>query len=215
MLGWHLNEYTARQHVVDLTVGSRLVSHVLYTVALELGIRQFQVVVKRRNTGATSLSPSAAGCADYQLVKLPALKVTNGVFPNPALLPLEARTHVDSELALRSSALLDAGYYDEAVVNAFKVLDHRIRAACAEAPDVYGEELINRAFAPDKGKLSQGLVESERRGLRNLVSGANAFFRNPSAHRFVNYDQATAETVIVLVSLLLKMMETSSESQGQ
>ncbi len=209
-----LSRYSKQQIVVDLTAGPKSVSQLLYIAASSLGIENFQILARRYLGASPRPFEDLIEGEDYELQKLPAIKAKNYSLVDVVSLPLETRTELDPELILRCSKLLVDRHYDEAVVNAFKVLDQRIRLATGEPPELYGEALINRSFSPDKGKLSKGLTLNEKKGLRNLISGANAFFRNPSAHRFVDYDQVTAETVIVLVNFFLRMIE-AAQGEGE
>ncbi|MBZ0193238.1 MAG: TIGR02391 family protein [Candidatus Kuenenia stuttgartiensis] len=207
------SHYDKQQVVIDLTAGSKAVSQLLYIVASNCGIENFQILGRRYLGKELRSFEGLVKGQDYELQALPAIRASGQAPVDVVSLPLETRTRLDSELILRCSKLLTDRHYDEAAVNAFKVLDQRIRIAIGETPEAYGEELINRAFSPDKGKLSKGLTASEKIGLRNLISGANAFFRNPSAHRFVDYDQVTVETIIVLVSFFLKMIEVAQDNK--
>lgn len=100
-------------------------------------------------------------------------------------------------------------------MNAFKFFDQRIRDVVKAPIDAYDENLVDPAFSPDTGKLFRGLTKNEKMGLRNLISGANAFFHNPVSHRFIEYDQATAETVVILVNFSLKMVDISGKEKTQ
>ncbi len=110
--------------------------------------------------------------------------------------------------------LLLSRQYESAIVAAFKYLDGQIQKATGATPhEHYGESLMNHAFAPGKGKLQLNSSESEQIGLRNLFSGANAVFRNPSAHRFVHYDQYSALSVVYLVSALSELVASFKQKR--
>ena len=95
---------------------------------------------------------------------------------------------------------------DEAIVTAFKYLDNHLQKLTgASAYEFYGEELINHAFAPKNGVLQIGTDPNEQVGLRNLFSGANAIFRNPSAHRFNQHDPFFAAAVVAMVAAMTEM----------
>ena len=82
-------------------------------------------------------------------------------------------------------SLIKARSPDEVVVAAFKHLDHLLRQVVgAKDYESYGEDLISRAFNNSTGALQLNTIPNEQQGLRNLVSGAYALFRNPSAHRY-------------------------------
>ncbi len=101
---------------------------------------------------------------------------------------------------------LEVENYDDAVLNAFKYLDDSLRKlAEIDSHQIYGEDLINRVFAPKTGLLKVTTHPNEQIGLRNWFSGANAIFRNPLAHRFVNLDKMSAFSAIAMIALMLKI----------
>ena len=105
--------------------------------------------------------------------------------------------------------LLKDKQYDAAVVAAFKHLDSQLQKTLKVSPhDFFGEKLVNLAFAPNSGKLQLGTSESEQLGLRNFFSGANAIFRNPSAHRFVKYDEWSAHAIIYTVAMMEEIVRS-------
>jgi uncharacterized protein (TIGR02391 family) len=124
---------------------------------------------------------------------------------------------------------LRSGNYDAAIGEAFKCLDRHLQKLLGLSPNdqLFGESLINRAFAPDAGPLQTKSDPNEQKGLRNFASGANGIFRNPVAHRSVFnrdletlakyllvpvserppnfYDKVTAQTAIAVVAFLMKV----------
>lgn len=104
--------------------------------------------------------------------------------------------------------LLKVNRYDEAVLAAFKYLDRHLQKILkVPSHEYYGEKLINYAFAPNSGKMQLGTIESEQQGLRNFFSGANALFRNPSAHRSNNHSAFSASVVIVMVAMMCQIAQ--------
>ena len=71
--------------------------------------------------------------------------------------------------------------------------------------EIYGEDLINKAFAPNTGLLQLDTNPNEQIGLRNFVSGANAIFRNPSAHRFMQFENFEAATIVAMVAVMARI----------
>jgi uncharacterized protein Ymh len=124
---------------------------------------------------------------------------------------------------------LDGGEYDAAIMEAFKCLDRHLQRLLKLSiqDQQYGDTLLNRAFSPDTGALRLTTDPNEQKGLRNFASGANAVFRNAAAHRSVFnpdldalaeivltplaqrpptfYDAATAQTILAVVALLMKI----------
>lgn len=82
----------------------------------------------------------------------------------------------------------------------------------AKSNEYYGEELINFAFSPKSGALQLQSHPNEQNGIRNFFSGANAIFRNPSAHRFVDYDDKTAEAIIAMVAMMANLASEIKEN---
>ena len=103
------------------------------------------------------------------------------------------------------NSLLENDENEEAVITAFKFLDSHLQNILSIQPhQLYGEDLINHAFAPNSGILQIGTHPNEQVGLRNFFSGANALFRNPSAHRFTHYEDFEAETIVAMTALMAK-----------
>lgn len=98
-----------------------------------------------------------------------------------------------------------------AVQQVFTLFEDRIRKRIGAGPDLYGQPLINAAFGK-KGVLTYGETPAEREGIRNLLSGAYATFRNPHMHRLMEDDEKTALAIITLVDLLIKIVDEAKPS---
>src|SRR5687767_6322377 len=87
---------------------------------------------------------------------------------------------MDEELLNRCADFMHSGKYDEAVRNAFILLEERLRIA-VNKEGMTGTDLANFAFSPKTGPLGKvlGNNEAEREGLREIFSGAFKLFRNP------------------------------------
>jgi len=71
--------------------------------------------------------------------------------------------------------LLDDDHNDEAVLTSFKYLDNHLQKLLELSPhEYYGEELINKAFAPNIGMLQLGTNPSEQVGLRKCLKSHSA-----------------------------------------
>lgn len=125
---------------------------------------------------------------------------------------IEASAGMDEELKLKCGPLIYIGAFDEAVRNAFVLLEERLRNTLG-TDGLTGVQLANNAFAPD-GPLSKHLVRTpaEREGLRELYSGAFKLFRNPAAHGNVKYSSSEGKSIIGLVNLLLTILSRAIES---
>lgn len=104
------------------------------------------------------------------------------------------------DIARRVVSQFTAGNYEEAVFNAFKVVDERLRqitGAGAEDP----MEVIKLAFNPNTGTIKDDrALPGEREGLHLFVRGAFLAYRNPMGHRFVNPTEEEAFDLLVLVN---------------
>ncbi len=108
--------------------------------------------------------------------------------------------------------LLDIEENDAIIVESFKYLDGVLRTVLNDSSsENFGENLINKVFAPQTGYLQLDTHVNEQVGMRNFFSGANAIFRNPSAHRsqfsgkdalFLGAGQEFSIVVVELVGLM-------------
>ncbi len=124
---------------------------------------------------------------------------------------IETQAGLDPELIQRCGHLIHIGAFDEAVRNAFVLLEERLRAAVGNE-GMTGTQVANFAFRPD-GLLAKQLASSpaEKEGLRELYSGAFKLFRNPTAHGVVGYESADGKSIIGLVNLLLRLLARASD----
>jgi uncharacterized protein (TIGR02391 family) len=124
---------------------------------------------------------------------------------------------VDIEKVLSRADLLNRvrgdyinGEYDSAILKAFKQVEEAVRAKAKQAPSVTGHDLMVAAFAPNKGVLKnpEAKTASEEQAVFFLFAGANGWFRNPTAHRTVGYQDAhEAAQILALANLLLDMVD--------
>jgi uncharacterized protein (TIGR02391 family) len=120
------------------------------------------------------------------------------------------------EQLLRNAELLticldafNEGDFEIAVFKAFRFVEEKVRAAAhLDARDV-GTDLMNKAFSPTTGKLvvTTCAVPAEQEGVQSLFRGAISFFKNPSSHRAIDYnDRLIAIKTIVFAELLLGIL---------
>ena len=124
---------------------------------------------------------------------------------------------VDIEKVLSRADLLNRvrndylnGEYDSAILKAFKQVEEAVRAKAKQPPSVTGQDLMSAAFSPNKGVLKnpEAKTSSEEQALFFLFAGANGWFRNPTAHRTVGYQDAhEAAQILALANLLLDMID--------
>jgi uncharacterized protein (TIGR02391 family) len=125
---------------------------------------------------------------------------------------LEANAGLDEELLQRCAPLMHMGKFDEAVRNAFVLLEERLRTA-VDKPGMTGTNVARHAFDAETGPLSKhlGRTKQERLGLENLFTGAFRLFRNPTAHTFIDYDTVEGKAIISFVNLLLTILRRAEE----
>lgn len=100
--------------------------------------------------------------------------------------------------------------YQAAIEHAFTLFEDHLRQRIGVGPDVYGESLINLAFGKN-GRLTYGATRAEDVGVRNLMSGAYATFRNPRKHRIVKDSEQAVSAIITLVDLLTQIVDEAQE----
>lgn len=111
--------------------------------------------------------------------------------------------------------LLKAEKHDATIVESFKYLDALLQDILQlPSHENYGENIINAAFSPNIGKLQLNTNANEQIGLRNFISGANAVFRNPSAHRsqfkgnsatYLRQGEDFSLVVVAIISLISRI----------
>jgi uncharacterized protein (TIGR02391 family) len=114
----------------------------------------------------------------------------------------------DEELIARCSSQFNHGQYQDAIQNAFIVVEERIRKMGDYSYDMNGVDLATNAFNPDSGELSFGEIESEKRGIMHLYRSGFMAFRNPSSHRFLDdLDRIQAYHILAYANMLLQLLE--------
>lgn len=109
-------------------------------------------------------------------------------------------------VASRVVPLFESGFHEEAVLNAFKAVEERLRAATGTQE--VGTDLVKTAFAPGTGMLTDPEAwPAQREGLHQIVRGAFLAFRNGPGHRFTEPDEEEAFDLIVLANRLLLIAE--------
>ena len=117
-----------------------------------------------------------------------------------------------SNLLSACLSLFNDDEYEHAIFSAFKLIEEEVRKKSVLDPSFFGVNLITKALHPSNGKLQipSCILASEQEGVYNLFKGAIAFFKNPSSHRTVNYDnRLIAMEIIGLADLLLQILATA------
>jgi uncharacterized protein (TIGR02391 family) len=113
---------------------------------------------------------------------------------------------IDHDLIQQCSRLIHINAFDEAVQQAFVVLEERMRRLLKKERAT-GMQMVQFAFS-QSGPFTKLLADNqpEREGFEHLLSGAFKLYRNPTAHTIVGYSGADARSVIGLVDLILKRL---------
>ncbi|GAF72345.1 unnamed protein product [marine sediment metagenome] len=124
-----------------------------------------------------------------------------------ALMP---ETYVHPLIVKKSFSLLNNGHFESAVLQAFKIIETRIREKISADPEDVGVKLIRKAFNPENGPLTDyDLPKAEREAFGNYIAGAFGYYKNPCSHRDIDMDFISAFDRIVVASDLLKVIEKS------
>lgn len=103
----------------------------------------------------------------------------------------------------------ESGYYDTAVLDAFKLVEDAVRNASSLPASLVGVQLMRQAFDPQKGPLRDpSLPAGERDRMPDLFAGAIGVFKNPLSHRKVGKsDPAPVIEELMLASRLLRLVK--------
>ena len=105
--------------------------------------------------------------------------------------------------------------YGSAVFEAFKQVEIAVREAGGYAETDIGVKLMRKAFNVKKGDLTdQNQQESEKEARFFLFVGAIGAYKNPGSHRKVKMTAEEAIEMIALASLLLRIVDSRSWSEG-
>ncbi len=100
--------------------------------------------------------------------------------------------------------------YDTAIFKAFKLLEETVRDKAGLSSDVYGTELMSKAFNKNSGILKHpdAKNDAEKDAFFLLFRGAIMWFKNPSSHRTVGYvDAEEVAHVLAFANLLLNLVD--------
>lgn len=119
---------------------------------------------------------------------------------------LQGGAHPLIESGVRPQFLI--GEYELAVFAAMKAVEVRVRQLAGFGDDVFGVDLMNKAFGPGAPLTDQSAMKGEQDGTRALFAGAYAVLRNPAGHREVNYDDVSeAADAVATASLLMRILD--------
>ena len=122
---------------------------------------------------------------------------------------LKDNLEIHPDLFQETLLLFSQGYYDAAVLQAFKQVEVTVREVGCY-PDIdYGTDLMRKAFNVDNGNLTdQNQHKSEKQGCSDLFAGAIASYKNPGSHRDVEMTAEEAAEAIILANHLLRIVDS-------
>lgn len=128
---------------------------------------------------------------------------------------MELRNEIDLDLWNAIKKKYEVEDYTGSIIDAFLSLTETIRNKSGLEGD--GSSLIGQAFGGDNPriKLNKLQTDSEKdvqRGIQDLLRGLFASIRNPRHHDISNDDKSTADSIIVFVDYLLKIVDQSKRS---
>ncbi len=117
---------------------------------------------------------------------------------------------IHPQIYARCWHLYNARKYDDAILNATKVLEVAVRTKAHLPADIVGAALINRAFKSDKPILRYSKIEAEQEGMMSLLQGMIQVFKNPHSPRFVGVQSKTeCLSVLLMCSNLLYVIDNA------
>jgi uncharacterized protein (TIGR02391 family) len=120
------------------------------------------------------------------------------------------RLHTDLHHALEGSPRrnFETGDYNVAVFAAMHAVENAVRTAGGLTDSVHGDALMKEAFKENGPLAPRDVNRGEQVALMSLFAGAYGAFRNPAAHRPVEYKSATeAADILHLADLLLRIAD--------
>lgn len=119
---------------------------------------------------------------------------------------LQIGLHAKIESRARPQFLI--GEYELGVFSSMKEVEIRVRALGGFGSEIFGDDLMNKAFGSTGPLTDPGMMKGEQEGIRMLFVGTYRVFRNPAGHRAVAFDDVTeAAEMVQTASLLMRILD--------
>jgi uncharacterized protein (TIGR02391 family) len=128
------------------------------------------------------------------------------------------RINVDlrSEIAEKVRPQYLMGEYELAAFAALRAVEVRVRRLIAASESDIGVPLMQKAFGEGGPLWDADLDRGEQVARMNLFAGVIGFFKNPTSHREVSYEDPTeAAEIIMQADLLMRVLDRIERSLGR
>jgi len=130
---------------------------------------------------------------------------------------MELEDFIENKALLKAcKTSFGGGEYWDAVFQAMRYLEEKIRGKCDFFQRDIGVDLVNKAFNTDNGKLLIPCCKtlSEEKGFHLIALGVMQFHRNAKGHRKGEIDKNSALKIIGYVDYLISIIDTSLKREG-
>lgn len=105
------------------------------------------------------------------------------------------------------------GDFDNLIRAAFVCLERRIRETAGLSEHEFGTKLIDKAFHPQNGILQPvSPAPAERIGLHHLLLGIFLYYRNPVAHRPIEFTEELTRPLLLLIDHALLLVNAAARA---